>query len=82
MTTLMKTTVLAIVGNASVAHAAVGQGSGTGFVTYLFLGFLALIVACQMIPGLMLFFGMLKGLFASVPHKQTAPTEPKTNKVR
>lgn len=33
------------------------------FLTVLFLGFTALIVVCQLIPAVILFSGMLKGLF-------------------
>ncbi len=32
-------------------------------LVYLFLGFCALIVICQLIPAILLFVGMLKGLF-------------------
>lgn len=33
------------------------------FLTVLFLGFIALIVVCQLIPAVILFSGMVKGLF-------------------
>jgi hypothetical protein len=36
----------------------------------LFLGFCALIVACQLIPSIMLLIGMLKGVFAPRFQKQ------------
>ena len=46
----------------------------TGLLVLLFLGFGALIIACQLIPSLMLFCAMLKGLFNIAAHG----TMPKT----
>ncbi len=37
----------------------------TSLLTLLFLGFGALIIACQLLPSLMLFCSMLKGLFTT-----------------
>jgi hypothetical protein len=45
---------------------------GTSLLVLLFLGFGALIVVCQMVPSLMLFCSMLKGLFGSAA-KDTLP---------
>jgi len=39
------------------------------FLTMLFLGFVALIVVCQLVPAVILFTGMVKGLFSN-PSKQ------------
>lgn len=36
---------------------------GTSLLIILFLGFGALIVVCQLIPGLVIFCSMMKGLF-------------------
>ena len=62
------TTVLATLGaTASLAWAGEGaetNGSSSLFV-FLFLGFGVLIILCQLIPGLVLFCSMIKGLFSS-----------------
>ncbi|MBU1183630.1 MAG: hypothetical protein KJ663_00400 [Proteobacteria bacterium] len=55
------------------ALASSGQETmGTSLLVLLFLGFGALIVICQLIPGLVLFCSMLKGLFGSA-EKNTMP---------
>ena len=56
----------AILVNATSALASSGQETaGTSLFVLLFLGFGALIVACQLIPSIVLFCSMLKGLFES-----------------
>jgi len=62
-----------VLGSSTVAHAAGGDGSEMGLGTFLFLGFLGLILVFQMVPGLILFFSMLKGLFAPLGGKESAP---------
>jgi hypothetical protein len=42
---------------------------GGGLLTSLFLGFGALIVLLQLIPSLLLFVSMLKGLFADAENR-------------
>jgi hypothetical protein len=42
---------------------------GTSILIILFLGFAALIIVFQFIPGLVLFVSMLKGLFTHSPKK-------------
>lgn len=49
------------------------EAGGTSLLVFLFLGFGALIVACQLLPSLMLFCAMLKGLF----HGAAQDTMPK-----
>jgi len=39
-------------------------GSGSSFLLTLFIGFFALIVVFQLVPAVLLFAGMLKGLFS------------------
>lgn len=52
-------------GSASAAYAAAGTPEGeTGILTYFFIGFFALIVVSQLIPAMILFFGLVKGLFS------------------
>jgi hypothetical protein len=69
MRTLMKTVLITL---ASVAPAFAANGSeakGSSFLLILFLGFAALIVVFQFIPGLVLFASMLKALFTRAPKK-------------
>jgi hypothetical protein len=44
------------------------ETAGTSLLVLLFLGFGALIIACQLVPSLMLFCSMLKGLFSKAAH--------------
>jgi hypothetical protein len=74
MRTLLRALILTL---ASVAPAFAADGSevkGSMFLLVLFLGFAALIIVFQFIPGLMLFATMLKGLFTRVP-KKSAETQ-------
>lgn len=66
-------TILATVGWVAPALAA-GENvaKGSSVLLILFLGFFALIVVFQFIPGLVLFFSMLKGIFTAAPKKETA----------
>ena len=69
MRTLMRALIMTL---ASVAPAFAANGSetkGSTFLLILFLGFAALIVVFQFIPGLVLFATMLKGLFTPAPKK-------------
>ncbi len=45
------------------------ETTGTSLITILLLGFGALIVVGQLIPGLVLFCGMVKGLFGKTESK-------------
>jgi hypothetical protein len=49
--------------------AGTGVAKGSSFLMILFLGFAALIVVFQFIPGLVLFYSMLKGLFTAAPKR-------------
>ena len=71
-----KLMVAAILGNASLAFAAGETGSGMGLGAYIFLGFFALILVFQAVPGLFLLCGMLKGLFSPRPRKAVATGKP------
>jgi hypothetical protein len=58
---------------ASSAFAAAETGTeGGSFLLTLFIGFFALIVVFQLVPAVILFVGMLKGLFAR-EHKIEKP---------
>jgi hypothetical protein len=41
------------------------EAAGSGLLVFLFLGFIGLIVAFQLIPSLILFGSMIKGLFGA-----------------
>jgi hypothetical protein len=69
MRTLIGTLIVTL---ASVAPALAADGSivkGSSILLILFLGFAALIIVFQFIPGLVLFVSMLKGLFTRSPKK-------------
>lgn len=63
-------TVALLLCSATSAFAATGaEGEGYGVLFWLFVGFGATIVAFQFIPGIMMFLGMVRGLFT--PHHKT-----------
>jgi len=78
MGTLIKALIvtLALVAPALASNGS--EGKGSTILLILFLGFAALIVVFQFIPGLVLFFTMLKGIFTAAPKKASAtfPEEP------
>lgn len=54
-----------VVGSASAVYAATGAPSeGAGLLTYCFVGFFAMIVVFQLAPAMVLFAGLIKGLFS------------------
>lgn len=54
-----------VIGSASAAYAAAGaQSESSGILAYAFIGFFALIVVSQLVPAMILFFGMVKGVLA------------------
>ena len=78
MGTLMRTVILIL---ASVTTALAANGSvvkGSSILIILFLGFAALIIVFQFIPGLVLFTTLLKSLFTRTPKKatETLPVKP------
>ena len=61
----MKLIVPMVMSTTSVAYAATSaQSEGAGILTYFFIGFFALIIVSQLVPAMILFAGMVKGLFA------------------
>jgi len=59
-----------LVYGASVAYAAPGsEEAGVSYLGYLFLGFFALIIVSQLVPAGLLFYGMVKGVFAGSENK-------------
>jgi len=64
MKRIMATIITAILVGATPVLASGGEETmGTGLLVILFLAFGALIVVCQLIPSLLLFFSMIRGLF-------------------
>lgn len=62
----IKKTVSLLLCSASSAFAASGaENDGSGLFFWLFIGFAAMIVMFQFLPGVMMFFGMAKGLFGA-----------------
>jgi hypothetical protein len=62
--------------SASTAFAASGaENDGTGLFFWLFVGFAALIIAFQFLPGIMMFLGMAKGLASSATKETADATE-------
>jgi hypothetical protein len=74
MRTLL-TTLLSLIITAGVALAAGGgtEGEGLSMLATLFIAFGVLIVMFQFIPGIILLFGMLRGIF-SASEKKTQET--------
>ena len=70
------TTITALVASVTPALAAGGGGTeGISLLTALFLGFGALVIVFQLIPGLVLFAAMLKGLFSPAEEPAVAIAE-------
>jgi hypothetical protein len=60
----VKMMVASLLFSSSAAFAAGGENTEGGILIYVFLGFGALIVAFQMVPGLILFSSMMKEFFS------------------
>ena len=62
----MKLLATMLISSTSAVYAATSaQSVGAGILSYLFLGFFALIIVSQLVPAVILFAGMMKGLFAN-----------------
>jgi hypothetical protein len=72
MKTLMIIAAAIAAGAAPLAASDGTEAAGTSLLVILFLGFGALIVVCQLVPGLVLFCSMIKGLFSGSV-KKTLP---------
>lgn len=62
---------LVIIGTQALASGGAGEAEGLGLLVIGFIAFGALIVMFQFVPGILLFFGMLKGLLSSAEKKPT-----------
>lgn len=65
---------LVMLGTVSSACAAGGHEDNSGLFVYIFLGFCALIIALQVMPAVLMLFGMAKGI------RKETPAEAKANK--
>jgi hypothetical protein len=72
MRTLIRTIIVTLGWVAPAFAAGANEAKGSAFLLILFLGFAALIVLFQFIPGMVLFFSMLKGIFTAAPGKAIA----------
>jgi hypothetical protein len=62
---------LVITGTQALASGGGGEGEGLSLMATFFIAFGVLIVMFQFVPGVMLFIGMLRGLFSSTQKKAT-----------
>ncbi len=64
MKSIIRNTLIILSSFSSSAYAAAEASSeGGSFLLTLFIGFFALIIVFQLVPAVILFVGMLKGLF-------------------
>jgi hypothetical protein len=76
---LLMTILAALTINATPVLASSDQEPiGASLLVVLFLGFGALIVVCQLIPSLVLFYSMIKGLFDGAVNNAMPKTGAKT----
>jgi hypothetical protein len=78
MRTLIRALILILASVAPALAANGGEVKGSTFLLVLFLGFAALIIVFQFIPGMVLFATMLKGLFTRAPKKVAETLSGKT----
>lgn len=62
MNEMIRNAMLILIGSATLAHAGGTQGEGSSLLVTLFLGFFAVVIVFQLVPGLILLGSMLKGL--------------------
>ncbi len=63
MKTIVKNMFVTLIASSPAFAAAGTEPEGNGLMVILFLGFGALIIVFQLIPALMLFLSMVKGIF-------------------
>lgn len=69
MKTTMKALMVALATAGTVWAASGAESEGNGLLVSMFLAFGALIIVFQLLPGLMLFGAMIKGLFIRAEKK-------------
>ena len=75
MKTAIRATIAALAAVTPAIAAETAGYEGNGLLLNLFIGFGALIIAFQLIPGIMLFTAMIKGLFATAEKPALAVNE-------
>ncbi len=63
-------TLIAILHANSVFAASGAEGGGIGLIGWIFIGFMALIVACQLIPALFLLGSMMVGILGKASNQE------------
>ena len=64
MKTAIRNSLIVLASFSTTAFAAAeAAGEGSSFLLTLFIGFFALIIVFQLVPAVLLFAGLLKGLF-------------------
>lgn len=64
-TTISKAIALTLCTASSAVAASGAENDSTGLFFWLFVGFAAMIILFQFVPGIMMFLGMAKGLISS-----------------
>lgn len=75
MRTLIRTLTITLAWVVPALAATGGEAEGSGLLLILFLGFGALIIVFQFVPGLVLFGTMVKELFTPATKKAAAVAE-------
>lgn len=66
MKKMLKSCLFALIASATAAYASgTPQSEEGGLLVIIFFGFVGLVLVFQMVPGVLLFFGMMKGIFGS-----------------
>ena len=65
MKKMLATLIALVTASSTVFAASAAVASDSNYLVVLFLGFFALIVVFQLVPAIILFTGMIKGLFSS-----------------
>lgn len=68
-------TLMGILAPVSAFAASGARVDSSGIFVWVFLGFCALIVVAQVIPAVLLMFGMAKGVASVVKEEMAAPTK-------
>ncbi|WP_298433716.1 hypothetical protein [Geobacter sp.] len=68
-----RTLTLILATTTSALAASGAETEGNGFLVTLFLAFGALIIAFQLVPGVLLFASMIKGLFSRPSVEESKP---------
>jgi len=74
-TTAITTGTIALLAPAAAFAATTGNVDNSGIFVWIFLAFCALIVVAQVIPALLLMFGLVKGVTKVVTEKEAAPAK-------